>query len=405
MRIALNYRRVEPSKGGAETYVADLARRLIDGGHEVALYAETWDVEAIDPAVRTVRVPAVGKTRGARIWDFAGASEFALRSDASRIDCTVGFINTWHQDVLIPQGGLHAASLEANAKRFPPGLRRGLYRLGKRANPNRWGLYRAIERKQYQSGDSTRFVAVSEMVRADLERFQKVDPSRVTVIPNAIDAGRLAVTDPAGSRRDFRSSLGLDESDLVGLFTGHNYRLKGLPNLLEALAARRDRSPDSRPIRLIACGGGDPKPLERLARSLGVLDDVRFLGFVPDVRLAYNAADFFALPTYYDPCSLVVFEALVCGLPVITTRQNGAGELITEGREGFVVESPDDRDGLIHALNRMAVDEERRAMSRASEALGRLQSFDRHVDRLLALFGEVAASKPATRTSRIADAA
>ncbi len=50
--------------------------------------------------------------------------------------------------MLIPQGGVHAASLEANAKRFPLGWRRGLYKLGKRANPKRW-IYRAIEAKQY----------------------------------------------------------------------------------------------------------------------------------------------------------------------------------------------------------------------------------------------------------------
>ena len=393
MRIALNYRRVDPSKGGAETYVADLARRLIARGHEVALYAESWYDEAIDPAVRRVYVPAPGRTRGSRTWGFADASEAMLRADADRHDCSVGFINTWHHDILIPQGGVHEASLEANSKRFPTGPRRSLYKLGKRANPKWWGLYRAIEARQYDPRRRARYVAVSEMVRKDLERFHGVDPSRIEVVPNAIDAGRLAVPDPTDARRAFRREHGLDESEIVGLFTGHNVRLKGLPNLLRALAIRRKLDPGARPISLVACGGGASGQIRELAEALGLGDTVRPLGFLPDVRAAYHAADFFALPTYYDPCSLVVFEALACGLPVITTRQNGAGELMTPGLEGFVVASPDDLDGLIAALDRMADDDSRRTMSVAAEALGQSQSFDRHVDRLTALFREVAASK------------
>ena len=45
-------------------------------------------------------------------------------------------------------------------------------------------------------------------------------------------------------------------------------------------------------------------------------------------------------PTYYDPCSLVVLEALACGLPVITTAQNGASELLTDGVDGYVLTAP-----------------------------------------------------------------
>ena len=49
-----------------------------------------------------------------------------------------------------------------------------------------------------------------------------------------------------------------------------------------------------------------------------------FLGHRADPKDAYFAADFLVHPTFYDPCSLVALEALACGLPVITTRYNGA---------------------------------------------------------------------------------
>ena len=174
MRLALNYQRVDPTKGGAETYVVDLCRHLIGRGHEVDLFADSWRAETLPEGVRTVRVPAEGSTRSARIWGFAQASADRLAN--SDHDCSIGFINTWGTDILIPQGGVHGASLEANARRFPEGWRRKAYLLGKALNPRR-GLYRAIEARQYdRSTRGTRFVAVSRMVRGHLERFHGVDP-------------------------------------------------------------------------------------------------------------------------------------------------------------------------------------------------------------------------------------
>jgi UDP-glucose:(heptosyl)LPS alpha-1,3-glucosyltransferase len=117
------------------------------------------------------------------------------------------------------------------------------------------------------------------------------------------------------------------------------------------------------------------------------------LGFYPDIRDCFHASDFFVSPTYYDPCSLVVFEALAAGLPVITTSCNGAGELITEGREGFVVTRPAATSELISALDRMTVDDDRATMSANARDLGREQSFDRHVTRIVKVFEEAAAAK------------
>ena len=394
MRLAVNFRRVDPSRGGAETYVADLCRRLVQAGHRVDLYAHRWDERALHPAVRPVRVAATGWTRGQRLWSFAVNSEAALRR--ASYDCTIGFINTWHHDVLIPQGGVRAASLEANARRYPQGWRRALYLAAKWADPKA-PLYRAIERRQYDPARGARVVAVSAMVRGHLERFHGVAPERVRVIPNAIDAERLRVDDPGAIRRAFRARQGLAEDDLVALFVGHNFRLKGLPRLLEALALRLRRAPTARPIHLLVCGGGRLGPVRAQVARLGLAEAVRLIGFAPDVRPCYYASDFFVLPTYYDPCALVVFEALACGLPVITTACNGAGELITEGREGFVLAAPDAVAHLADLLDRMADDDARRAMSRHAARLGRARSFDDHVGRLIELCEEVAEEKRGRR--------
>ena len=122
---------------------------------------------------------------------------------------------------------------------------------------------------------------------------------------------------------------------------------------------------------------------------------MHFLGFYPDVRECYWSSDFFVQPTYYDPCSLVVLEALACGLPVITTKQNGAGELMTEGREGYVLTSPDAEGELGAALDGMTDDAHRLAMSREARRLGRQHTFDDHVSKLVHIFELVARGKTA----------
>lgn len=394
MRLALNYRQVDPTRGGAETYVVDLCHRLVRAGHSVDLYAESWGEGILPPEVRCVRVEAAGRTKLARVLAFGHNSEEAL----SRVsyDCSVGFINTWYHDVLIPQGGVHGASLEANSKRFRTGFSRALYTLGKKANPKFWA-YQAIERKQYDPALNARYIAVSRMVMGHLQRFHHVPKNRIHVIPNAIDAGRLDVEQPGAVRCKFRNQLGLAPGDLVGLFVGHNFWLKGLKPLLHALAERRARRPEPRPIKLVVCGGGSTGPFRRMIRRLDLSESVHLLGYTLDIRPAFRSCDFFVSPTYYDPCSLVVFEALACGLPVITTGCNGAGELMTDGREGYVVTEPNALGELSAALDHMADDSDRASMSAAAVSLGREQSMDQHVTRLVKVFEEVAASKKSRR--------
>jgi UDP-glucose:(heptosyl)LPS alpha-1,3-glucosyltransferase len=392
MRLALNFQKLDPARGGAETYVVDLCQRLAIAGHHIDLFAEGWKVDALPSGVRPIRVEGSGLTRWSRTWSFAKNSERALRRVEGHYDCTIGLINTWHHDVIIPQGGVQSATLLANSKRFAPGWRRPAYILGKQANPKSW-IYREIERRQYDPSREAQVVAVSRIVRGDLERLHGVPRERIHVIPNAIDAQRLAVDDPASVRGAFRDKLGLRPDDLVALFVGHNYWLKGLKPLLLAMHERLRRDPRARPIALLACGGGNPEPFRVMARDLGLQDAVRLLGFQSDIRPCFHASDFFALPTYYDPCSLVVFEALACGLPVITTACNGAGELITQGREGFVIPTPDARETLADAFDRMSDDRARKSMAFHATRLGLEQSFDRHVASLIQVFEQVAWSK------------
>ena len=127
--------------------------------------------------------------------------------------------------------------------------------------------------------------------------------------------------------------------------------------------------------------------------GLGLGATVHLVGFYPDIRAAFWSSDFFVLPTYYDPCSLVVFEAMACGLPVITTACNGASELLTDGREGYIITDPGALGELTQALDRMADDATRAPMVANAARLGHAHTFDDHAAKLIKVFEEVAGSK------------
>src|SRR5437588_237202 len=104
MNIAFCYESVLPSRGGCETYIGDLARRLLADRHEVHLYACRWDARAL-PQVQIHAMPPLAGPRFLRPWRFGRRCLRALADQQH--DVTVGFDKTWGQDVLYPQGGLH----------------------------------------------------------------------------------------------------------------------------------------------------------------------------------------------------------------------------------------------------------------------------------------------------------
>ena len=120
-----------------------------------------------------------------------------------------------------------------------------------------------------------------------------------------------------------------------------------------------------------------------------------FLGHRNDPRDAYFAADFLVHPTFYDPCSLVALEALACGLPVVTTRYNGASELLSPPADGLVIDDPHDAPALAAALVRMLDPGYRSAASQVARQTGTRWTFEHHYRALFEVFAEVRTIKRA----------
>lgn len=380
MKLAICHPAVEPCRGGAETYIAMLVGRLCRDGHDVHLICSRHDAGALPAAVKAHVVPDFAWPRILRPWRFSAACREALARE--RFDLSIGFDKVAGVDVLYPLGGLHQASIECSRGRFAAGWMRWLAGVFRRLDPSHISMS-AFERGQYLSSPRPFIIAISEFVRRHFEQYLGIPEGEVSVLHAAIEAGRLSATDRPARRARARQEWGLGPDEVLGLFVGHNPRLKGLSQLLEAVARMKRRGQ----FRLGVLSLKEPGGYEAEARRLGVQENVRFLGYQPDIRDAYFAADLLVHPTFYDPCSLVVLEAQAAGLPVITTRGNGAAELLSPPADSLVIESAGDTEALAEAMDRFVDAEYRRSASRAAFRAAGKWTFEDHYRELMRLLG------------------
>lgn len=159
-----------------------------------------------------------------------------------------------------------------------------------------------------------------------------VDGARLQVIRNGVDLQRFHPLPPADARR----SLGVDGAPLV-LAVGNLVPVKGHALLVDAFALLRQRHPGA---RLCLIGDGPLRgALQAQAAALGLADAVRFVGPVPNDRLApwYSAADLLVLPSHSEGWANVLLESMACGTPVVATDVGGSGEVLGDAGVGLLV--------------------------------------------------------------------
>jgi UDP-glucose:(heptosyl)LPS alpha-1,3-glucosyltransferase len=372
MKIGLAIECLDARRGGAEQWTSQYAAWLARAGHEVHVVASRFG-ELPAGGIVPHRVPAP-ETR----IDFAVAAERAL--DALDLDVTHDMGAGWHCHVFQPHGGSRTAAFEQNLLLLPRWLRPI-----KRSVSQRLPRYREFQRLlmgQYMAEDRI-FIALSRRVAHDFERFHGVRPGRIRIVYNGVDTERFSPDHRTRYRQPVRDELGVGDGETLLLIVAHNFRLKGVPTLIAAVERLRRRG---RPVKLAVVGGK-----RRQSAGHGRGRSVMFVGPAAETVPYYAAADVYVQPTFYDPCSLVVLEAWASGLPVITSRFNGAGELMTPGSEGALVDDPANVDEFCAAVEPFLDPAVRAVSAAAARALALRHSLDRNCRELLAVYEEVAA--------------
>jgi glycosyltransferase involved in cell wall biosynthesis len=177
-----------------------------------------------------------------------------------------------------------------------------------------------------------------------------ISDSRIVLTPFVVDntwwSERASEVDRSAIRREWE----VPEDALVVLFCAKLQPWKRPGDVLNAFAKANVEG-----AFLVFAGDGPMRAsLEAAAKSLGIAERTRFLGFVNQTGLpsVYRSADLFVLPSEYDPCPAVVCEAMLCGCPVVLSDEiRGRFDIVEDGETGFIFPCGD-----VDALARILAD-------------------------------------------------
>jgi len=193
-----------------------------------------------------------------------------------------------------------------------------------------------------------------------MEQFARkcgVPAERIQLIPNGVDTDSFS-PDPR-LRGQTRRELGLSEDHFVLVLVGRIAGGKGHKYVVEALSQVLGRLPNT--VLLIVGKGNLEQEVHEQTASLGLESQVKMLGFHPDPRPYYAAADVVLVPSHWrEAAATVNIEAQAMGVPVIASRDGGLPEYIAEGETGLLV-PPADAQSLAEAIIFLSESPQRRA--------------------------------------------
>jgi glycosyltransferase involved in cell wall biosynthesis len=210
-------------------------------------------------------------------------------------------------------------------------------------------LIEALEGHIYPRTDLP-LAVVSHKVGADLGHYYG-RTGGISVIYNGLDPERFSPLRRAELRCPARQAFGLSKTDFALLLIGNDWKNKGLLCLLQAAGAARDPR-----LKVLVAGRDNPAPFLAEIENLGLSGRVSFLPPRPDVEFFYAAADAYVGPSLEDAFAQPPAESMACGLPVITSRNNGGAEIIVHGENGFVMEDPTDSAALAMWITQLLAD-------------------------------------------------
>lgn len=325
-----------PHDGGIARLCSEIAAGWTRTGADVQVIAPAPRKGTPTPPSRT-RELRVRHSRPWREWE----SYRALRDRTCRGPVICGL---WYPDGLLAQvAGARPRVILAHGFELMP-------------TKARWRrkIWRRMLRCVCESADLV--IANSEYTRKLV--LERAPGAKVLAIPLAVDCRRFSPGDAQEAKRRFgvANKVVLSTVSRLDAYKGHDV-------VLRAIAASSERSRGNF-VYLIAGKGPHQGELERQVTELGLAEQVRFLGFVPEDDLPdlYRASDLFLLCSRevaerqeVEGFGLVFLEAQACGTPAIGTRTGGIPDAIKEGEGGWLIEQ-DDAAALSRFLSQLVDD-------------------------------------------------
>jgi len=312
-------------------FVEETQRR----GHQCRIYYISWQGDSI-PDAQLRHVPVKSPTNHRRNEKYFDWVQRDLAQDP--VDGVIGFNKMPGLDVYYAADSCYLDKALHERGR--------LYR-----RSGRFRHFAAYEKAVFDPGSSTEILLISETEKAKFVHHYQTPEARLHMLPPGISRDRCAGDDAQQRRRTAREKLGVEVGEHVLLFVGSGFIKKGLDRAIRALAHARAEQPHQA-MRLLVVGQDRERRFHWLAKKLEVRQQVQFLGGRDDIPELLLGADTLIHPALDEAAGIVLLEALVAGLPVITTDVCGYAHHIAAAKAGMVLRSPFQQEDLNKAVLR-----------------------------------------------------
>lgn len=338
MRIALSFPGCH-RRGGIERVMLESVNYLAARGYETHAFASDWEENAVHCSAHRHPVVSRSLLNAFAVPKFVRMCQKHLAMLPEKPDVIVGFGAAAAPGSVIWMTSVHAAWMEISRQ-----WRRPLSRLKQLLNPFH-SVILARERALLRGRQYRKVIALTAQESAHVQRFYGVPERDIEIIPNGYSPQEFNLSHSLAKREEIRHKLGIGSEERVVIFVANEIERKGLSPLLRAVASLEDAN-----LSILAVGRLSAGTLASEIEQLQLRGRVRFTGPTNDVADYFAAADFFALPTYYEAWGLVIVEAIACGLPIVTSRLAGAAVAVREGLNGFLLDDPRDPGEITRRL-------------------------------------------------------
>ena len=187
------------------------------------------------------------------------------------------------------------------------------------------------------------YLANSETTKKKLMENAGISKEKIKVLYNFVDIEKFNPNALKEYNRDIqRRKLGTEKNDFVIGFVGRLVKIKGCTDLIKAvnLLVKKNKK-----IKLLVAGEGSEKnELVNLTKEFNLEKNVRFLGYVEDIKGFYNCLDVVVIPSHWESFGIVGLEAQAMGVPVIASNVEGLNEIITDKETGMLFKPKNEKD-------------------------------------------------------------
>jgi len=319
MRIAFAIVSLFPG-GGLQRDCVDIAHRVRELGHEVTIFTSRKFGDGFGADLPLQILPVDERTNHRRQSAFS--DEFR-RHCAGNFELLVGFDKIGGIDVLYCSDRSMRARVEQN-----PFL-------------NLLPRYREfinLERECFAPNRTTKIMLMTEHQLDEYWNSWTTEQNRLIVLPPTLSLARRKPEYRAdGKREKWRADLGLSPGNWTWITVCVQPKTKGVDRTIRALC----QFPEAR-LLLIGLDKYDLRSarIRQLAEQLGVAMRIEWLGHREDVPALMAAGDLLVHPARYDTTGTVILEAIVNGLPIITTAACGYARHVSSATAGIVIQEP-----------------------------------------------------------------